>query len=1078
MALEDKRHAFLTLQVSSASSLEKGDKLHYGDNYAGGNNSRNTLAYPTKVTDANGFESTAQYNYDMGLSTRSEGPPPAGHTQGTVTSTVYDSAGRIERVTNETSGAYTRFVYPLSSNYVQSFSLIQPGVESYSIRVFDGVGRVRGAAAGHPSSVGGYSGQFTKYDVMGRAAEQSNPAEITAAWLPAGDDSAGWVWSKQAYDWKGRPTITTNADQTTKEASYGGCGCAGGEVVTLTDEVGRKQKVYADVLGRAWKTEDLNWDGSVYRTATTRYNALDQVTRSRVYQGAETSGSYQETVLTYDGHARLSTKKAPVQTSATVYAYNEDDTVRSVTDARGAVRTMSYNARHLVTGISYSAPTGITPTGSSAFEYDAAGNRTWMTDDAGRVDYQYNALSQLRSETRQFAGLVRSYMLSYTYTLAGQAESVTDWQSKQVNYGYDNAGRLTNVTTPTPYADNMTTYASNFQYLAWGALKSLSYGNGRVLSRSYDARLHLSGFLLAGQTAQGAPEAMKASYEYYADGRIKFVDDKLDDRFDRAYEYDSTARLTKGLSGVEARLSAGQPMGDETPGPYSQVYAHDVWGNLTGKTGQHWSREQQFSATYVNDRRQGWVYDAAGNVERDDSRYGRQFTYDAAGRKTEAREHQVRGGGRSTLIETNLTLSQGYDGEGQRARREERRVRRVNNGAPQTSVEVTYYVRSSVLGAIIGEVNAQGQRVKGYVYANGQMVVKQRGGYLYWQQANPLTGSTRSEATQGYGYANEESGEVDPLGNDVGRGDPYAVDELTDYGGAYAAGGNAFDESGGGCEWNGLPLDCGLVDYVTHSHRGLVVGRAASTQGREGGGRSDAYIWHEQWEDSFVEGSGEITGFDEQGQPIYNFGSTVATNVSFFEVLPGAGPPLASRVSRRALLPVPIGIYDRPIDLRAGVQGLLSNSDCADFVQSLINKADELSPDNPSRADQALSIFDQINGQGGFHFKRAFYKGNPVAGTTNGSISGKNATVNISPIFIYGGYTDFSANAALITYSLVGLHETIHQAGLNGVYNDRRLAEAASRLPGAARTLPLDRHDMEANSRYWSDELKKHCWPR
>lgn len=53
------------------------------------------------------------------------------------------------------------------------------------------------------------------------------------------DDDTGWLCTQQTYDWKGRPLITTNTDGTQSSAAYDGCGCAGGEVVTLTDEVER-----------------------------------------------------------------------------------------------------------------------------------------------------------------------------------------------------------------------------------------------------------------------------------------------------------------------------------------------------------------------------------------------------------------------------------------------------------------------------------------------------------------------------------------------------------------------------------------------------------------------------------------------------------------------------------------------------------------------------------------------------------------------------------------------------------------------------------------------------------------------
>ena len=125
------------------------------------------------------------------------------------------------------------------------------------------------SASDHPGSTGGFRGQLVLYNNMGRVVKQSNPTETTATgipaqWADAGDDAvSGWLYTQQTYDWKGRPLVTTNPDATTKQASYGGCGCAGGEVVTLTDEgtlvsgvaKKRQQKIYSDVLGRTVKTE-------------------------------------------------------------------------------------------------------------------------------------------------------------------------------------------------------------------------------------------------------------------------------------------------------------------------------------------------------------------------------------------------------------------------------------------------------------------------------------------------------------------------------------------------------------------------------------------------------------------------------------------------------------------------------------------------------------------------------------------------------------------------------------------------------------------------------------------------------
>src|SRR5207245_2575857 len=130
----------------------------------------------------------------------------------------------------------------------------------YSVQIFDGAGQVFATASNHPGSAGGYRAVFASYDLMGRVVQRSNPTEINGSWVPSGDDTVGWINTQQTYDWKGRPLLTTHlTDGTTKQASYTVCGCAGSDIVTLTDEVGRQQKVYSDVLGRTAKTEVLNW---------------------------------------------------------------------------------------------------------------------------------------------------------------------------------------------------------------------------------------------------------------------------------------------------------------------------------------------------------------------------------------------------------------------------------------------------------------------------------------------------------------------------------------------------------------------------------------------------------------------------------------------------------------------------------------------------------------------------------------------------------------------------------------------------------------------------------------------------
>jgi len=204
--------------VSVSDALGNQTTISYADDFSDLNNGRNTFAYPTIVTDPDTSKFKTRYNYDFGTVTRTEDP------NGAIQTMSYDAAARILQVTNDFNSAYTRWVYG-SAGYVSSYSTVnQVADEAYSLQLFDGAGRPYMTATNSPNSVGGYNAQSFRYDSMGRLVSQSNPTEVNWAWTPTGDDSAGWVWTNQSYDWKGRPLITTNADGSTRENIYGGCG--------------------------------------------------------------------------------------------------------------------------------------------------------------------------------------------------------------------------------------------------------------------------------------------------------------------------------------------------------------------------------------------------------------------------------------------------------------------------------------------------------------------------------------------------------------------------------------------------------------------------------------------------------------------------------------------------------------------------------------------------------------------------------------------------------------------------------------------------------------------------------------
>jgi YD repeat-containing protein len=797
--------------VTTLDPLSHGVTISYADSFSDDNNSRNTLAYPTTLTDADGFSSSVKYNYDFGAATWKQTPLPnvTDNEAGPVQTIEYDSLGRIQKVKNLFNNAYTRYEYPASQNRVDTYATIQDGAgEAHSFKITDGQGRVIASAADHPGSAGGYSGQLIYYDTMGRAIKQSNPTETNASsmnpydWAATGDDSTsgggfGWVFTQQSYDWKGRPLVTTNTDSTTKTANYGGCGCAGGEVVTLTDEgtlvnsqlQHRQQKIYSDVIGRTAKTEVLNWDGSVYSTTVNTYNARDQVTLIRQFQGNDQSTVYQDTTMSFDGYGRLQTKHLPEQNvgAATVYAYSADDTVYSVTDARNATCTYGYNGRHQVTSATHVLSGQ--PAIALTYGYDGAGNRTSMTDGLGSKSYSYNQLSQLMSETRTITS-VGTFTLGYDYSLGGELKKISDPTNTTINYGFDSVGRLTSVNGSDNLFAGISTYASNFQYRAFDAVKGLTYGNSKTLLVSYDGRLQPASFEV--------PGILKKSYQRNSDSSLQFTQDQLiaNSKFDRSYNYDNLGRISTALSGAEAR---GQGPTDDRP--YHEAFTYDAMDHLTSRDLRHWDRpDSTGTQTYINNRNPSWSYDADGRIT---SGSTGSYVYDAAGAI-------------SSFGDSNPNMTdQQFDGDGQRLKSVQRRYDDQTNQWATDSV--TYYLNSTVLGGqVLTELNGQGTKQRTYVYAGQtvlawQSVVGNGSQSVAWEHRDASGASFRMSDASGQGTG--QPAELDPVGADAGLFKPLVWNPPDSTGKLITFRGfEDMDMAGGGCTLDHVPIPCGIFN--------------------------------------------------------------------------------------------------------------------------------------------------------------------------------------------------------------------------------------------------------------------------
>ena len=95
------------------------------------------------------------------------------------------------------------------------------------------------------------------------------------------------------------------------------------------------------------------------------------------------------TTMNYDGHGRLRTRRLPHENEDSTFEYEQDDTLKS------------------------------------------------MTDGSGTTTFRYDMLSRLEWEEREFTGLDGAHRLTYGYNLANSVTSITTKTKFLVNAATD-----------------------------------------------------------------------------------------------------------------------------------------------------------------------------------------------------------------------------------------------------------------------------------------------------------------------------------------------------------------------------------------------------------------------------------------------------------------------------------------------------------------------------------------------------------------------------------------------------------------------------------------------------------------
>jgi len=332
---------------------------------------------------------------------------------------------------------------------------------------------------------------------------------------------------------------------------------------------------------------------------------------------------------------------------------------------------------------------------------------------------------------------------------------------------------------------------------------------------------------------------MSKSYQYNADATIKSSHDLLNQHFDRAYSYDHGGRMTKALSGAEARGEG--PTNDR---PYYLAFSYDAFNHPVYEDGRFWTAASAPSFSYQNNRRADATYDADGNVLGDPlvGSYG----YDAAGNVA----NSYSAGGLAV---------QNFDGNGRSAKS----AVTSEVGDNQWETTTVYYVRSSVLnGKVLTEVTPTGTKLRTFIYLGNQLLAWQRIGInnyerLVWEHRDPSNASYRvSDETQSTAGAfdGEFAAELDPSGANAGIANPYVEPPPNPPNEAllgYPSNGNP-SQPNVSFTYNGVPMSrselMDLVGPLLHSGGLSLIEVAAKASTRALGYRNKGVSWGRPFE--------------------------------------------------------------------------------------------------------------------------------------------------------------------------------------------------------------------------------------
>lgn len=487
-----------------------------------------------KIINAAGCETVYAYN--------AAGQIVSNTLNGSTNTYEYDAAGNVS-VATDAEGRTVRFVYDLAGNTTE---VIYP----------DG------------------SKDTTEYDVLGRVLRQVPRTGLTTEYVY--DELGNTISVKQGdritryeYDLLSHLTKTIAPDGSETSYEYDVIG----NLIISTDPLGNKTEyaytpesllekiTYANGAQQSFRYDlagnVLSETDAEGYTKKYQYDKVNRLT-------AVTDELGHRTAYTYDAADNI-TKVKDALGHITQYVYDTQGNLTEETDAIGNMIHYTYTLEGLLEKVIKADGNEI------VLEYDKTGNLltqyagdkiaissdynelglvTRVSDKNGTIEYQYNDQGYLISVKN-----VNGEIVSYTYDLYGNKESMTYPDGRTVHYSYDAMNRLISVTGL----------------------------DGEIIQYTYDA---------AGRRIKTKSSTLTTAYEYDSVGNMIRQETSGISNIAFSYEYNKNGYITKenreenGKTTVSkyAYDSMGQLTSFMQSTGYGEKYTYDAVGNMIEKT--------------------------------------------------------------------------------------------------------------------------------------------------------------------------------------------------------------------------------------------------------------------------------------------------------------------------------------------------------------------------------------------------------------------------------------------------------------------------------------------------------------